>query len=290
MSVGIVDDFEVIQVKKQQVRGFHIQARNQKVIAGPVIGSRQFVVGGLEVKVRNAFPVDGIQIVVGVGQIPEFVGPGLPDGAVGLDLIHRVQDGVDALGCGQPHHEENRQDLEDDACPAQVQFVLETVQCFRLFCLDQVLHGLQAVFHFPADPVFLFIVSVVQHQLRSPLHFCFRGKGGVFGSQLYLFNLVRIVFDAFCFHHQAHGVVLPVHEFDGMPQRFLQPFHGSGGFGVQLHFIDGLFPSFGIKGFLKILVHVPAVAVYGKTLGIFRQVVRGFHQAVDGALQRDILV
>ena len=75
-----------------------------------------------------------------------------------------------------------------------------------------------------------------------------------------------------------------------MPQRFLQPSQGSGGFGVQLHFVDSLFPPFGIKGFLKILVHKPAVAVYGKTLGIFRQVVRCFHQAVDGVFQRDILI
>ena len=46
----------------------------------------------------NTLLIHKIQIVIGFGQISEFVSSGFPDGAVGFNLIHRTQDWVYAQG------------------------------------------------------------------------------------------------------------------------------------------------------------------------------------------------
>ena len=91
MAGGVVDLLKEVHVQDHQGRGGKIQAFPDQVIARPVIHTRQFVMGGLEAQALNVLFIGVVHLVVGVRQVPEFLGASDRQLFILADVVHGLQ-------------------------------------------------------------------------------------------------------------------------------------------------------------------------------------------------------
>ena len=199
VSAGIVDRFEMIHVKQNHVGRFQIHTGKKEFIPGPVIRAGQFIVGRLEIQML-------------LGQIPELIGAHFRDRTVLLDPVHSPQDRIDAKMGRKPDHKKDHQNLKQDDPPPKIHIQLKSIHRVRFRIVGQLFHSVDTLLDPCANLVFLFIILRIQHHLRSEPHFILGRKGRILGAQRNLFQHIRILFDPLGLNHQAHGIILPVHQ------------------------------------------------------------------------------
>ena len=290
MAVGVVDAFEVVHVKEHHIGVLQVDARQQQVVACPVIGPGQLVMRGLEVQALQAAPVNLVHLVVGPGQIAEFLRAHLGDRAVGLDALHRVQNRVDAEARGQPDHEDHHGDLEQNNDPDQPHLVMQFVQRRSIRVIGHFFQFVQAGLHIGADFLFLGIIRVIQDHPGGQMHLVLSGKRPVLLGELHRPQDFGVLAVALCLDHQPHGIVFAVHQADGGCHGVLQASEGSLAALACGHLLDGLLPVLGFEGLGKVFRQKAHIPVNGEALYLFGQIVGGIHQLARGLSEFNLLL
>ena len=161
MSVSIIDAFKVVDVKEQHIGAFQINAGKKQIISGTIISASQFIVRCFEIQTFQTALIYFVHLVIGAGQIPEFIGADLRDGTVLLDALYRVQNGIDTEVGSDPYHKQNDDGLNHNRNTPQGYFAAERFERSSIFVIYRLLQLIQTGFHICPNLVFQRIIVII---------------------------------------------------------------------------------------------------------------------------------